>query len=259
MPVTVDAAICLRQHDWSETSQTAVLLTRTHGLIRGLAKGARRPGAAFDGGIEALGVGQIGAIFAPNKDLLTLTSWSCTRHHAAIRRSLSAYAAASFMADLTRRLLAPMDAHPDLADALIFGLDRLDAARHDAAADHGFTALQFAWTALVSAGFAPALPGVAVEPESRGRTGGASRAFEFSPDEGDFLKDPRHGRGGETWRVRAVTVRLLNLARSNTNPGDAQGVDIARAIRFLTAWVEWRTGTAPQSGEFLASVIGRQP
>ena len=43
MQTIEDNAFCLRRWDFSETSQTASLLTRDHGVLRGLAKGAKRP------------------------------------------------------------------------------------------------------------------------------------------------------------------------------------------------------------------------
>ena len=52
-----DQAVCIRMIDWSETSQIVALLTREHGVLRGLAKGSKRmsPSAIsrFSGGIEA--------------------------------------------------------------------------------------------------------------------------------------------------------------------------------------------------------------
>ena len=42
MPIIADTAICIRCWDFSETSQTVSLVTREHGVVRGLAKGAKR-------------------------------------------------------------------------------------------------------------------------------------------------------------------------------------------------------------------------
>ena len=44
-----DTAICIRRWDFSETSQTVSLLTREHGILRGLAKGAKREKGTFSG------------------------------------------------------------------------------------------------------------------------------------------------------------------------------------------------------------------
>ena len=42
VPRLTDNAICIRDLDWSESSQVVVLLTEAHGKVRGLAKGSRR-------------------------------------------------------------------------------------------------------------------------------------------------------------------------------------------------------------------------
>jgi hypothetical protein len=59
VPNLIDEALCIRQWDWSETSQTVSLFCRTHGIVRGLAKGARRERSSFSGGIDLLARGEI--------------------------------------------------------------------------------------------------------------------------------------------------------------------------------------------------------
>ena len=68
MPAIRDEALCIRHWDWSETSQTVSLFTRTHGLVRGLAKGSRREKSNFSGGIELLTRGQALFILKPAAD-----------------------------------------------------------------------------------------------------------------------------------------------------------------------------------------------
>ena len=65
MADVTDSAVCLRCWDYSETSQTVSLLTREHGILRGLAKGAKRPKASFSGGFDPLTCGQLVAIIKP--------------------------------------------------------------------------------------------------------------------------------------------------------------------------------------------------
>ncbi|HAC09503.1 MAG TPA: DNA repair protein RecO, partial [Phycisphaerales bacterium] len=52
MPTIRDEAVCVRHWDFSETSQTVSLFLRDHGLVRGLAKGARRERGSFSGGFD---------------------------------------------------------------------------------------------------------------------------------------------------------------------------------------------------------------
>ncbi|MCH7602254.1 MAG: recombination protein O N-terminal domain-containing protein, partial [Planctomycetes bacterium] len=62
MPTISDYAICIRRWDFSETSQTVSLFTRESGIIRGLAKGAKREKGNFSGGFDLLTLGQVVAI-----------------------------------------------------------------------------------------------------------------------------------------------------------------------------------------------------
>ena len=54
MTSTEDEAICIRHWDFSETSQTVGLFSRTHGLIRAIAKGSRRERGGFSGGVDLI-------------------------------------------------------------------------------------------------------------------------------------------------------------------------------------------------------------
>ena len=72
-----DQAVCVRQWDFSETSQTVSLFCREQGMIRGLAKGSRRERSSFSGGFDLFTRGEIVAIVKPGRDLATLTEWTC--------------------------------------------------------------------------------------------------------------------------------------------------------------------------------------
>ncbi|MHC4100282.1 MAG: DNA repair protein RecO, partial [Planctomycetota bacterium] len=54
MPPVTDNAICIRRWDYSETSLTVSLFLRNHGVVRGMAKGAKRARGSFEGGIDLL-------------------------------------------------------------------------------------------------------------------------------------------------------------------------------------------------------------
>jgi DNA repair protein RecO (recombination protein O) len=135
MPPITDNAVCIRHWDFSETSQTVSLFTREHGIIRGLAKGAKREKGDFSGGIDVLTRGQIVAIVKPGRDLATLTQWSLQEMYRATRQSLAANRAGLYMADLVHQMVREADAHPKLFDAMcdcLAGLE--DADRIEVAA-----------------------------------------------------------------------------------------------------------------------------
>ena len=110
MPPVHDIALCIRHWDWSETSQTVSLFTRTHGLIRGIAKGSKREKSNFSGGIELLTRGQALFILKPAADLANLTAWDLQETFPAIRRNLSSFYSAMYMADLLQHI---EDIEPD--------------------------------------------------------------------------------------------------------------------------------------------------
>lgn len=119
-------AICLRESDWSETSQVVTLLTRDEGLVRGLAKGARREGGSFAGGFEMLSAGEIIWIPRPESQLATLTSWTPTTTWPALRASYPLWLSAMYIAELCRAVMREQDPHPEIHDRLLAMLAAFD-------------------------------------------------------------------------------------------------------------------------------------
>jgi DNA repair protein RecO (recombination protein O) len=225
MPTITDTAICLRRWDFSETSQTISLFTRDHGVIRGLAKGAKREKGAFSGGLDVLTRGQVVAIVKPGRDLATITEWHLEETFRVLRQRLDANRAGLFMADLVHHMVTVHDPHPDLFDALVRGLrDLSDPAR----AGDALLALQ--WTLLVETGYRPEL-----DRDAGG--GGALPADEpvlaFSPRAGGVVVD---GSPGASWRVRGSTIALLRGVAAGAIPDDVDAETIGRANRLLAAY-----------------------
>ncbi len=264
VPAEPDEAICIRQWDWSETSQTVSLFARSAGLVRALAKGAKRPKAPFSGGIELLTRAGIGVILRPNSDLALLTEWDLQETFPSLRRSLGAYHAGLFMADLVHHAVTDHDPHVNLYDALLASLRALD---DDAVIP--LTLLRFQWATLVGTGYKPVL-------DADARTGtplaftARPASYRFDPDLGGLVSDsapgdapspapgsqarPRHG----AWRVRAATIDLIRrVASESANSGgrappaahpvahDPHSVD--RANRLLAAYFRHILGREPRT------------
>ncbi len=68
-----DRAVILRTYDYSETSTIAALLTREHGKIRCIAKGAKRPGSKFAGALLTGSICDIIFSYRVNRGLQTLS------------------------------------------------------------------------------------------------------------------------------------------------------------------------------------------
>ncbi|MEM8781995.1 MAG: DNA repair protein RecO [Planctomycetota bacterium] len=227
MPRFKDLAVCLRLVEYSESSQVAVLLTREHGKVRGLAKGSRRLAPSsiqrFSGGLELMHRGQVVATTRPSSELAALTEWDLQddAHH--LRGDLHAQRVALYAADLTHALLADLDPHPLTFAAMSDLIDRLAEPPVDPQA----ALLRFQWALLDDAGYRPVLDQDAV----RGEDLADAEAYTFDAQAGGFTAD----EGPTAWRVRRATLDTLRRVadRSPQNlPADAS----RRANRLLAAY-----------------------
>lgn len=262
VPPETDDAICLRHYDWSETSQTVVLLTLRHGIVRALAKGSKRPKSTFSGGVELLTRAEIQLYPRPAKDLDLLGSWDLTDPHTHIRRALPALNTALYAAELTARLLDTHDPHPRTFHALTA---LLGALRKPGAAPHAI--LRFQWALLTDTGYAPRL-------DRDAETGGDlpdTATLGFDLDAGGLIPDPgpqpttRAQRDDPLapipgpWRVRRETVDLLRLiAQNEETPAESPpAVAVLRSVRLLHAWATTRIGRVPASAAAFFAALDR--
>ena len=229
MPRLTDNAICIRDLDWSESSQVVVLLTQTHGKIRGLAKGSRRNSpsatARFSGGINLLSQGQVVVTTKKDTQLASVTEWDLQEDHYHLRTSLLAQWSAMFAADLANALLADEDPHPGAFNAMQSLLTAL--ADEDAI---GAALLRFQWALLVDVGYQPEL-------ENDVETGTSlpgAKAYSFDPKLGGLTT--RNGMHDEHWRVRAETVELLRAVANGETPESFDRDVIERANRLLCTY-----------------------
>ncbi len=254
---TFDEAVCIRQADWSETSQTVTLFCRKLGLVRGLAKGTRRERSPYCGGFEGLTLGEVEFITKPT-GLANITGWDLREPFGAIRHSLKAFYAGVFMADLVQHAITDADPHPRLYEAMVIALHELcqgDQRTID------LTVLRFQWATLVETGYQPEL----WNDLTTGQRLDQAATFGFDPRLGGLVTDPqdaasggdggdggRWGQGVLVWRVRSATIELLReigaepigaapdgvTGTVSISPDDAL-IDqvVMRAIRLLDAYM----------------------
>jgi len=247
-----DEAICIRHWDFSETSQTVSLFGREHGLIRGLAKGAKRERGRFSGGIELLTRGEVLAIVKAGRGLATLTDWDLLEIFPGLTRDLAAYHAALYAADLVPHLLAESDPHPRLHDALVHLLRELGGTSAAAAAGaEGEAAappprrdallLRYQWILLEETGYRPELDqdlelGAAIDLDESE----PDETMAFSPSAGGLVADSGEP---DRWRVRISTLRRLRRLASDpegdATPTGEDGEATERAARLLAAYLRW--------------------
>jgi len=229
-----DPALCLRHWDWSETSQVVALFTRSHGVIRALAKGARRPGSPYSGGIEVLTAGEAGLILKPAADLHLLTEWDLRQPFNHLRASLPVYYAGLYIADLLSHLVIDADPHESLFDDAIAALHALRAGPESVPG----VLLRLQWSALTESGYQPDFDLATTSPVC------------FDPNTGSLVRgstpNPPH-----TWPLRPQTVTLLRALKDlpKDRPSKAPAPVVRNASRFLATYLAWLIGrplnTAP--------------
>lgn len=237
-----DLAICIRQWDWSETSQTVSLLGRDTGIVRAMAKGSKRADPRFSGGLETLTLGEMMAIMRPAASLATLTAWDLRETFPALRRSLSAFYAGMCMADLVQHTVSEHDPHPVLFDGLVGGLRSLG----DGERDDRMAVLRFQWIVLCEIGYRPEV----ARDVRTGRGLEGAETYGFAPHEGGLTVAPAPGTLPDrppVWLVRAGTVAVL---RELAGAGDAAAIG-------RTSAGPWLDRANRLLGAYLREVLGR--
>ena len=237
MSVIIDDALCIRHWDWSETSQTTVLFSKQNGIVRGLAKGAKRDKGKFSGGFDVLSRGDIGFILKRESELATLTEWDVRETFPKLRDNLQANRSGWYVADMIGRMLPTVDPHPGLYTTT---LEHLRALQNGEA--HNLSLLRFQWSLLEETGWRPELN----DPDPQAKT------LAFDPIEGRFTTDsgiPTH------WRIRRGTMLALESLASHKEPStDDDGLN--RANRLLASHLRNVLGEEPMT---MAAVFGTLP
>jgi len=248
MPTITDTAIVIRRWDFSETSQTVSLFTREHGIIRGLAKGAKREKGDFSGGLDLLTRGEVVAIVKPGKDLSTVTAWHLQQLYPAVRNSLTANRAGLYMADLVHHLMVDHDPHPKLFDVFAASLEQLDIGPGVEAA-----LLRMQWAALLEAGYTPQL-------HHDAQTGDAlpenTPTLAFSARAGGVVADTM---AGDRWRVRRETIELLRSLESDPSAITGSDEALRRANRLLAVYCREIIGSEPPTMRWAFPDLGGSP
>jgi len=222
-----DQAICIRHWDFSDTSQTVGMFCRSTGIVRGIAKGARRERGAFSGGMDLLTMGELAWIDARSGDLCTLTSWLPTESWPALRTSVRANAGAWYALECIGRMLEPHDPHPELFDGLV------DAFHGFSRGDVDASMARFLWSLLGETGFGPRI----IVP--------SSETCAFDPGTGCIEHATEH-----SWTVRSSTLDAID--RAVRRDAGLQAAEALRGATLLAACVRHHLQAEPgtQAGFF---------
>ncbi len=212
MPLTASDAIVLKTHALGDTSRIVVVYTRDQGLLKLVAKGARKTPSRFGFALEPLTRGRYHFYFKRDRDLHLLSQADVIAATGSRMTDLTRLAHAGAAIELIDRLVWGEEPHPELYDVLAATLASLADA--PAAALPAIT-IAFELQAASLLGYRPRLDACA-------SCGGAlSPQRLFSPARGGLLCDACGREGGVvTLSADALAGLSLLLTRPVGEAGD---------------------------------------
>ena len=127
MIVRTDAVV-LRSFDYSETSRIVRLLTRQHGVIGVLARGARRPTSAFGSALQPMAYVQAVYYYRAGRGLQTLKEASHAARFKRLPADVGRVTVGLRIVEVARILLEEGEAHPLALDLTVRALEFADRA-----------------------------------------------------------------------------------------------------------------------------------
>lgn len=229
---TITPALVVGAIRYGETSRIVRLVTREHGLVSAIAKGALRPKSRFGASLQLLSEGQ--AHLLPSRgELMTLAAFDLTSLHGGLAGEMGRYLAASALAEIVARFVPP-DPNPILYDHLRDGIALLELSPPDVAEVVGLRVL---WRLVADLGLAPSLQRCARDAEP---VEGDPVAFSFR--DGGVLC-PRCAHAGAVTRLPKDDLEALVALAEGTD--DLPWLDDRHAAahrRLLARWVRSHLG-----------------
>ena len=213
MPNVLDSALILRRFAYGESSLVLHVLTREHGRVHLIAKGAYRPTSRYYAALDLFDTLELGWQYTAGRELQVLREATISVRRHTLALDLERYAAALTVLELAA-LGAPENASAhELFDDTSRALDALRTAR-----SASLTLIEFELRLLHNLGLAPALLRCAA-------CGGAAPPLERE-DDGDERAAFSAGAGGRFCsscaaearaagrRVGTLPTRVLALAHA---------------------------------------------
>ncbi len=132
MIVRTDAVV-LHTFDYGETSRIVRLLTRPHGVIGVIARGARRPTSTFGSTLQPLSYVQAVYYYRPQRGLQTLKETAHVVRFKQLTSEIGRVTLGLRVLEVTRALVEEGEAHPLVLDLVVRTLEHLDEAPENAA------------------------------------------------------------------------------------------------------------------------------
>jgi DNA repair protein RecO (recombination protein O) len=224
-----DRAICLRSYDWSETSQVVCMLTRQTGVVRLVAKGAKRPRSKSGGPLDVLAEGDM-VFTVKAQGLGTLMEFSEAVYRPNLRKDAGRLWAGLFCVELVGETLPEHDPHPEVFDLLHNVLVRLDAPEAPIPAVLAY----FQWRLLRRIGLLGAMNACV---ECGQGLGSPETKIWFSSFLGGFVCAACQGALKEKVSIEPATRQALQiLSRAEAGQKVALGDEMAHQANRLLAY-----------------------
>jgi DNA repair protein RecO (recombination protein O) len=114
MNVVTTEAIVLRSYNLAEADRIVLCFTRNAGLIRGVAKGARRMKSRFGAALEPFTVVRLEFREKENRELVTITGVEIVKSYFDLAADVECMEALSYMAELINEFAPPHEANEKL-------------------------------------------------------------------------------------------------------------------------------------------------
>ncbi len=215
--------IVLKTHALGDTSRIVVVFTREHGMVRLVAKGARKTPSRFGFALEPLSRGRYVYYHKPDRDLQLLSQADTLTATGSKLADLARLAHAEAALELIDRLVWGEEAHPELYDLLVETLETVTAASEAALPA---TTIAFMLQVASLMGYRPRLDACA------GCGGPLSAERLFSPARGGLLCDRCAAEGGVI-RLSADALAGLSLLLSRPVREAGEYVEVKRAGEIL--------------------------
>lgn len=261
VPISRDQAFLLKRSPYGESSLVAHLLTREHGRVHVIAKGAFRATSRFFCVLDFFHTLDLEWSDAPRRELGLLRAGALATRRRRIPLDLGRYRAAAAMLELAELAARPGQADAGLFDLLCSGLDDLELAATATGPELALVVFELGF--LQNLGLSPALDACAAcagpaEPVTPGRAA-------FSAGAGGRLcracaEDAR--RSGR--RVGTLPVVLLEAARELAGTDAEQRARlrpprelIDRMRDFIERFLDFHLETRPRSHRVFLAVPNR--
>jgi len=123
--------IVLRVIEFSETSCIVKLMTRDHGKITAIAKGARRPKSSFEAALDVLAICRIVFLHKTSGAMSLLTEAKLERRFRSSATNLKRLYAGYYVAELLNLMTDEGDPHPELFEHAIEMIGEIDSTDND--------------------------------------------------------------------------------------------------------------------------------